>query len=235
MKMSIEELQRNIIKVLLHYNIKRPAAKTAAEVMIEGHKKGYYNHGVDRIFQVIEGIRKGSIHSNTKTDIIKNNVSITLFDANFGLGYDVAKQAMLQAIRKASKNGVGVSGVVNASHIGILSYYTELASKQDCIGIALSTSSPAVVLKGGKTKIMGTNPISFSLPSRTIDSPITADFSTSNISRGTLYEYLKKGLDLSVGWAVDEHGISTTNPLEALKGGLCDMGNDFKGFLVLLL
>jgi L-2-hydroxycarboxylate dehydrogenase (NAD+) len=236
MRLPTKTVQRFIKQILMRHDVGEYDAKIAAKVMIEGDKRGYKTHGVNRIFQVLVGLQESVIKPRAEVTVMQDTNSITLFDAHFGLGYSIAEKAMFNSIYKATKSGVGISGVINSSHIGILSYYAEIAAKKNCIGIVLSTSSPAVVLKGGKIKTLGTNPLSFSLPLGLTKLPvITADFSTSKVSMGKLYEYIEKASEIPLGWAVDEHGVNTTCPIKALKGGLCTLDNDFKGFLISFL
>ena len=116
---------------------------------------------------------------------------MAVIDAGGGLGAPSGTRAMTLAIKKAAQQGVGVVGVLSASHLGILAYYSEIASAQGCVGLVMTTSSPAVVVTGGKTKTFGTNPISYSFPAKPF--PITADFSTAKTSRGRIYDALHRG------------------------------------------
>ncbi|WP_010304332.1 Ldh family oxidoreductase [Candidatus Odyssella thessalonicensis] len=232
-RIHIKVLEEFLIDTLLSLGLKEETAAITAEVLIAGDKKGYHSHGVARIFQIEEGINNSTINPNANIDITMDWPAIAVFDANYGIGQWSGKKAMEYAIRKAKQQGVGAVGVINASHLGILGYYSELASKEGCIGIVMSTSSPAVVIKGGKVKTFGTNPISYSIPNTAF--PITADFSTSKVSRGKIYEYLHSAKKLPEGWAVTQEGLLTTSPEEALKGGLLTIDGDIKGCLLSLL
>lgn len=233
MKIARESLHKQLKNVLIHNNIREEDAEIIAEVLIEGNLRGYSHHGVDRIYQILDGIKQGTINPIAYPSLIVDCPANAVFDGNLGPGQPIGKKAMELAIEKAKEIGVGIVGVINASHLGILAYYSELASRCGCIGIVMTTSSPAVVIKGGKIKTFGTNPISYSIPNQPY--PITADFSTSKISRGLIYDYLNKGKKIPLGWAVDHRGHNTTNPKKALEGGLKAFDDDVKGCLLSFL
>jgi L-2-hydroxycarboxylate dehydrogenase (NAD+) len=233
LKVSKERVFEKIVEILLLNRVQKADAEITAEVLIEGTLRGYNNHGIDRIFQILEGLELGSIKPNAFPTVLKECLATSVIDGHHALGYPIGKQAMVLAIEKAKKFGVGVVGVINTSHIGILAYYSEIASREGCIGIVMSTSSPAVVIKGGKIKTFGTNPISYSLPFH--PHPITADCATSKVSRGLIYEYLAKGKTIPLGWAVDHNGLNTEDPSQALEGGLQSFDGDIKGNIFSML
>jgi L-2-hydroxycarboxylate dehydrogenase (NAD+) len=233
MKLSKEVLYNGLKKVLLHQGVSVDDATVISDFLLEGTLRGFHYHGVDRIFQILDGFKQGTVFPNSSPSVLTETRATATWNGNYGLGQPIGKMAMELAIKKAKENGVGVVGVINTSHLGILACYTELASSSECVGVALTTTSPAVVAKGGKLKIFGTNPISYSIPNEPY--PITADFSTSAVSRGEIYDYIEKGLNIPLGWAVDREGKETVCPKEALEGGLTTFDNNIKGNLLSLL
>lgn len=233
MKDLRSEISNKITSILMAHDVRKQDAEITADVLIEGTSRGYFTHGVNRIHQILDGIKQGTINPKTQPKLLKNNSANAVFDGNFGLGQVVGKKAMELAVKKAKKVGVGIVGVINSSHLGILAYYSEIASQDGCIGLVMTTSSPAVVVKGGVVKTFGTNPISYSIPHN--PHPITADFATSKVSRGLVYDYLSQGKKIPSGWAVDKNGKNTKSPKKALEGGLQTLDGDIKGSLLSFL
>lgn len=233
MQLPIKLVQDYLKKILLHHGASPEDAMITAEVLIEGDRYGHPHHGINRIFQILEGVTQGTLFLNAKPKLISEGLSFAVLDGECGLGHPLGKRAMLLAVEKAQNTGVGVIGIINASHLGVLSYYTELASHENCIGISCTTSSPAVVIKGGKTKTFGTNPLSYSIPYK--PHSLTADFATSKVSRGVLVDYAENQKSIPFSWAVDEEGKETTCPKKALAGGLKTLDGDIKGSLLSLL
>lgn len=229
----IEQLITSLKLLLIKAGLEDTAALVTAEVLVEGDIKGYPSHGIERIFQILDGVSKGTINLKAKPVLVKSSSSIAVIDGKFGLGQPIAKEAMQLAISKAHESGIGAVGVINSGHIGILSYFSEIASANDCMGLVMSTSSPAVVIAGGREKTFGTNPISYSFPTSTV--PITADFSTSKVSRSAILECLAKNEPIPAGWAVNTTGHTTNVPSEALTGGINTIDSGIKGSLISML
>lgn len=230
---SVHRLLKCITELLLSLGLRNTEAMTTAEILVEADLRGYPLQGVQRIFQILSGISSGTINLKSSPLLIKSSLSMAIFDGLCGLGQPIAKKAMLLAVEKAQETGVGVVGVINSAHIGALSYYSELASHHGCVGLVMSTSSPAVVIAGGKVKTFGTNPISYSFPSST--APITADFSTSKVSRSEIIHHQEKKEKIPLSWAVNSDGLATDDPLEALSGGIQTIDGEIKGSLLSLL
>ena len=233
MQLPINLIQDYLQRVLVYHGASLDDAMITAEVLIEGDRYGHPHHGINRIFQILEGVDQRTLFLNAKPKLLSEGPSFAVLDGQYGLGHPLGRRAMLLAVEKAQNTGVGVVGVINASHLGVLAYYTEIASQKNCIGISCTTSSPAVVVKGGKTKTFGTNPLSYSIPY--MPHPLTADFATSKVSRGMIVDHAENQKPISPHWAVDEEGKETTCPKKALAGGLKTFDGDIKGSLLSLL
>ncbi|MCL4380218.1 Ldh family oxidoreductase [Candidatus Dependentiae bacterium] len=237
MRYSVEVIVDKISQILISKGLTSDEASLIAKVLIEGDQRGYPAHGIERLWQLLDGIEQGTLSIQSQPTILSKRGAVEVWDGRYGLGQVIGHKAMLQAINLAKNYGIGLVGVINAGHLGVLAYYSELASKESCVGIVLSTSSPAVVLNGGAIKTLGTNPISFSFPS--LSFPITADFATSKVSRGRLLDAKDCQQTIPLEWAVDEKGIPTTDPCKALKGGLQVFDAGHKGaclsFLISIL
>ena len=230
---SVESLLKSLVTLLSKLGLEKVDAMTTAEILIEADLRGYPLHGVERIFQILAGVSNGTLNLNSTPVLIRSSLSMAIFDGQHGLGQTIAKKAMHLAVEKAYESGVGVVGVINSGHIGALSYYSEIASRNNCVGLVMSTSSPAVVIAGGKIKTFGTNPISYSFPPTTV--PITADFSTSKVSRSVIIDYHNTKEKIPFGWAVNSDGLDTDDPAEALNGGIQTIDGDVKGSLLSML
>ncbi len=233
MKISIQQLKSSLKKILTFDGISDADSEIIIDSMISADVNGYSTHGHMRIVQLIDGLRMGSIKAQYKLQILRKNKSVQIIEGDAGPGQPIAMHAMQQAISMAKETGVGVVGVVNAGHIGSVGYYSEIAARENCFGITMTTSSPAVVVAGGTKKIFGTNPISYAFPLR--DASLVADFSTSSVSRGRLMEYAEQKKKIPLNWAIDPNGNPTNDPEEGLKGGLVTIDGSIKGSLLSLM
>jgi L-2-hydroxycarboxylate dehydrogenase (NAD+) len=224
---------RGLIEILVAEGVPRAAARATARVLVEGTVRGFLEHGVERIFQILSGFSNGTLVPHDTTRIIRRGPATATIDARHTLGQPVGREAMRLAVSLADHCGVGAVGVRNAGHLGILAYYVEIAGRCGYVGIAASSTAPAAVVPGGSTPVLGTNPIAYAGP--TPSGVVVADFSTTATSRGRVLRDRDVGVALPPGMAVDAAARPTTDPQAALEGGLLPLGGGVKGSLVGLL
>jgi len=139
-----------------------------------------------------------------------------LLDGGGALGQVAGARGMKMAIDKALKNGVGFVSVGNSNHYGIASYYSLMALKHDLIGISLTNSDAYVVPTFGKEVMLGTNPISVTIPALQ-EKPFVLDMSTAVATLGKLEVYSRMNKKIPLGWATDEQGQSCDDPVRVIK------------------
>ena len=202
-----------------------------AEATIDADLKGFTSHGLGRFPQYLISIESGTINLKDNITIEKETPAIALINGNSGFGQAVSYKAMQLAIKKAKEMGIGCVGVHNTNHFGVTGFYSDLALRENCIGLVIANTDPAIAPLGGSEPLIGTNPIALGIPS---DTYITVDMATSATARGKIIESKRKGLELPDGWALDKDGNPTNDPEAALEGSLLPFGG-FKGYALAAL
>ena len=197
-------------------------AVLVADILIEANLRGHDSHGVIRIPNWIKGLDCGALKSVCQPSVVRDKGATALIHGDYGLGPVVAKKATDLVLQKAKNFGVGVVSVRKASHIGILQYYSQWLAEKGMIGIVVTNTEPGVAPFGSRQQILGTNPLTISVPSE--GAPYLVDMSTSVAARGKIVSALERGESIPEGWAIDGEGNPTTNPTEALKGALLPAG-----------
>jgi LDH2 family malate/lactate/ureidoglycolate dehydrogenase len=148
---------------------------------------------------------------------------------------------MKLAIEKAKKYGMGMVAVRNSSHYGFAGYYPLMAVSENMIGITGTNARPSVAPTFGVESMMGTNPLTFGIPSDE-PFPFLLDCATSIAQRGKVELYAREGKDLPKGWVMDNNGESKTNSSEVLEdflagnaalmplGGVGEETGGYKGY-----
>ena len=180
-----------------------------AEATIDADLKGFTSHGLGRFPQYLISIEAGTINLKDDIEIEKETPAIALINGNSGFGQAVSYKAMQIAIKKAKEVGIGCVGVHNTNHFGVTGFYSDLALRENCIGLVLANTDPAIAPLGGSQALIGTNPIALGIPSETY---ITVDMATSVTARGKIIESKRKGMDLPDGWALDKDGNPIQDP-----------------------
>ena len=214
-------------------------ALTVSEVLVSADLRGIDSHGVARLRRYVRGLEEGIMIPTPELRLIHETAVSARLDGGAALGQVAGKQGMEIAIAKAMQSGIGFVAVQNSNHFGIAGYYSQMALKDDLIGIALTNSTPDVVPTFGRVVMLGTNPISVTVPAGE-ERPFVLDMSTAVITSGKLESLSRRGKKIPRGWAVDEKGQACEDPARVyanmrgkLGGGLLPLGGegeDFAGY-----
>ena len=160
--------------------------------------------------------------------IVKDSPSFTVMDSNNIIGAISAAKASQICIEKAKEYGMHTVFAKNCNTFGPAFYYAELMSKEGMIGFVCSNTPAAMPAFNGLEPMLGTNPLAFSCPSKTRGT-ITLDMATSIVAKSHFSTALANHEKLKEGWALDQNGNPTTDPMEAIKGFVLPMAG-FKGY-----
>ncbi|MFC1876024.1 Ldh family oxidoreductase [Thermodesulfobacteriota bacterium] len=208
--------------IFISKGVSEQEARLVSDMLVEANLRGHDSHGVIRIPKWTTGLKAGAINPIAKVQTVQETAASALLDGGSALGPVVGCKASDMAIQKAKSLGIGIVVVRKASHIGMLGYYTEYMAKQGVIGICMTNSESGVAPFGTADKILGTNPLSIGVPTRTW--PMILDMSTSVVARGKIVVALESGEKIPLGWALNKNGDPTTDPKEALEGVLLPFG-----------
>lgn len=197
-------------------------ANVVGDALVEANLRGHDSHGVIRIPKWVSGLEIGAINPMTKVETVRETAASAFLDGGNALGPVVGVKASDMAIHKAKLVGIGIVIIRKASHIGMLGYYTEYMSRQGVIGICMTNTESGMAPFGTSDKILGTNPLSIGVPTRTW--PMILDMSTSVVARGKIVTAMENGETIPMGWALNKDGDPTTDPKEALEGVLLPLG-----------
>jgi L-2-hydroxycarboxylate dehydrogenase (NAD+) len=224
------KLAKFCTEVFVKLGVARKDAQVTSDVLVASDLRGIPSHGVARLMRYVDGIRAGTILPKVKPKIVKETSTTAALDAKHGLGQPAGYFGMNLAIKKAKRSGVGFVTVRNSNHYGIAGYYSMMALKNNLIGISMTNSAPLAVPTFGRDSMIGTNPISLVAPASK-ESPYVLDMATTVVPRGKLEVLNRLGKPLPLGWAVNEHGVPTTdtgrvldNMSKAAGGGVLPLG-----------
>lgn len=199
-------------------------ARIVADHLVAANLAGHDSHGVIRIKSYIERIRKGQLQPRATIKVLAESPTTARIDGNWGFGYVVSTRAVEMAIQKARDNNVAALSILRQGHVGRLTDYTIALAREGMIGLMTTDSGRApkrVVPFGGRVPCLGTNPISFAIPSNQ-DGPVFIDIATSVVAGGKIDVARSRGEQLPVGCLIDKDGIPTTDPKNYL--GILPLG-----------
>ncbi len=212
-------------------------ASVVAGNLVGANLRGHDSHGVLRIPQYVDFLRKGDYQIGVELEVERESPGVVVVDGGWGLGQVQAHRLLDLVIPKARLLGLAAGSGRNFGHIGRLGEYAERAAEEGLILIATVNNNGAgqrVAPPGGMEPRLGTNPLCMAVPTET--NPVVLDFGTSVAAEGKVrVHYFNDKKPVPEGWLLDAQGRPTTDPsvlYEPPLGSILPMGGTqaYKGF-----
>lgn len=213
---SWELMNDFLIDAFKGYGVPEEDAKICADVLIESDRRGIESHGANRFKPIyIDRIVNGTLLPETNLEILKETPTTVVADAHNGMGMVASYRVMEKLIEKAKEYGMAGGAICNSTHYGIAGYWTSMAAKEGMVGITGTNARPSIAPTFGVENMMGTNPLTFSLPTDE-DFDFCLDCATSIVQRGKIEYYARIGKDTPAGMVVARDGSTVTNSAKIL-------------------
>lgn len=192
-----------------------PAADAAvvARSLVDANLCGHDSHGVMRVPQYVEFIRKGTYKAGVPLTVLSETPAVVACDGNWGLGQVQAHRLLAMLLPKANQLGVAAGTLRNCGHTGRLGEYAEAAAREKMAFFGAVNSHGAgrrVAPPGGTEGRISTNPICIGTP--TSADPVVLDFGTSAVAEGKVRVHFQKKEPAPPGLLIDHAGRPTTDP-----------------------
>ncbi len=225
---SADSLRAWIINVFEKLSVPSDHAQLLADSLVATSLRGVDTHGIMYARTYAQDIQKGVVNPQPNITVVSEKVGIALIDGDLGLGIVTGHKAMRLAMDKAKETGIGAVGVRNSTHFGMTALYPLLAVSEGMIGMAFSNASPSMAPWGGKTLLLGTNPIALGVPGGETGD-IVMDMATTKVAWGKMKVLAEAGKKMPFGWATDLDGNPTDDPNIGMKGLMLPLA-DHKGY-----
>ena len=176
-----------------------------------------------------EQLLSGRVNGQASPDVQLVRSGTIYVDADDGFAQPAFSKGLPEALKLAKENGIASLSVGRAHTCTSLGYFTKKIAESGFLGLGLTNASPIVAPPGGKSRIIGTNPIAFSVPDGNGSIAMQFDQSTTTVALGKITMAKAAGKSIPEGWALDKDGKATTDPEQALKGTLVSAGG-YKGW-----
>ena len=233
MRVMPDRLKKIAADILKGLGATPEEAALVSESLVRADMRGIDTHGVHFLTLLASRVDSRMIQIPTHLQIMRDEAATALIDGGNGLGQVAAHRAMEMCVQKARQFGIGMVLIRNTNHIGILAFYTSMAAEEGMVGMVMSNSAPSMPPWGGVEPFLGTNPLSIAIPG-TSEGPVILDMSSSVVARGKIRLAQRTKETIPIGWALDETGKPTTDPVAALKGTLLPIGGP-KGYGLALM
>lgn len=208
------------IRILVAAGASTDEAASVAKRLVASDMVGHSSHGVLRLPQYVDQIKKGQIIVATTPILEFDLPGISVLDGGYGFGQVGADIATRMACKKASTQGIAMVSLRRSAHVGRLGDWVELAADLGCVSFHFvnTLAAPMVAAWGGRERRLSTNPLAWGMPVKD-GPPIVMDMTTSVVAEGKVRLAKAAGENIPAGWVVDSEGVDATDPAALYAGG----------------
>ncbi len=228
-QVTLNDIQQTVQAALIRHGAETFVAAEVARAVAAAEAVGNKICGLYYVESYCQQLSSGRVKGAVTPTVTTPRGAVVHVDAHFGFAQPAFAYGLPVALDAARKAGIATLAVGHAHTCTSLGYFTEQIARAGFIGVGFTNASPIVAAPGGKTRVIGTNPIAFSVPDGAGGIAMQFDQSTTTVALGKITMAKAAGERIPEGWAVDAEGQSTTDPEAALAGSLVSMGG-YKGW-----
>ena len=209
-------------------------AMPTARALVAAEADGQKGHGLSRIPSYAAQAKARKVDGFATPSLLKTAPGALVIDAAHGFAYpaiDLALQALAPLAKEA---GIAVAAIRRSHHFGQAGAHAERLAREGMIALIFGNSPKAMPFWGGRSPMLGTNPIAFACPLPAGD-PLVIDLAMSVVARGKIMMAEQKGEAIPEGWALDADGRPTTDAAAAMKGAMLPIGGAKGSALALMV
>lgn len=215
MRKTADQLRTLTSAILQAGGSAQAEADLVADHLVLANLAGHDSHGVGMVPSYIRQLKAGLVVPNTRAKVVKDDGAVLMFDGGRGYGRCVAGEAMEAGIARCRQTGIVALTLANASHIGRVGMYGEIASAAGLVSLHFVnvTDHRALVapFRGTDARFV-TNPVCIAIPGTDQNPPLLLDMATSAIAMGKVRVAKNERHDVPEGVLIDEKGQPTRDP-----------------------
>ncbi len=204
-------------------------ATHVAEAIAASESVGNRICGLYYLESYCEQLISGRVSGRAYPEVHLVRPSSVYVDAKDGFAQPAFSKGLPEVLKVAQENGIASLSIGRTHTCTSLGFFTKKIAQAGFLGLGFTNASPIVAPPGGKSRIIGTNPIAFSVPDGNGGIAMQFDQSTTTVALGKITMAKAAGKSIPEGWALDKDGKPTTSPEEAIQGTLVSAGG-YKGW-----
>ncbi|MGA9012738.1 MAG: malate/lactate/ureidoglycolate dehydrogenase [Acetobacteraceae bacterium] len=185
-----------------------------ADHLVRANLAGHDSHGVGMLPAYVRLLQDGLLVPNQTPHTVLDAGALLVIDARRGFGQRMTADAVRRAITRARELGACVLALRNASHVGRIGTYGELAASAGCAFTAfvnVADGRDAQAPWACAEPRLGTNPFCTTVPGP--DGPaLMLDMATTTIAAGKARVAFNKGVPVPDDCLIDATGQPTNDP-----------------------
>jgi hydroxycarboxylate dehydrogenase B len=189
-------------------------AEQVADHLLRANLAGHDSHGVGMLPAYVRLLHEGLLVPNQTADTVLDAGALLVIDARRGFGQRMTADAVRRAIGRARELGACVLALRNASHVGRIGTYGELAARAGCAFTAFVNVADGRDVQAPwacAEARLGTNPFCTAVPGP--DGPaLLLDMATTTVAAGKARVAYNEGVPVPDDCLIDDAGRPTNDP-----------------------
>lgn len=232
--LTITDITKRVTEALTASRIAPDIAASVADALIRAECDGKSGHGLSRVGSYAAQARSGKVDGFARFSVTHPKPAMMAVDVASGFAYPALDAVNQELPALARTHGIAMAGLHHSHHCGVAGHHVEAAADQGMIALLFANTPSAMAPWGGRTALLGTNPIAFAAPVADAP-PIVIDLATSSVARGGIMKAAANDQPIPEGWALDADGHPTTDAKAALKGTMTPMAEAKGAALALMI
>ena len=204
------------------------------EAILNTELSGLVGHGFYWLQFYCAHLRSGKVDGKAVPQVEALSDASFRVDARHGFAHPAIEAGFKFPIPVAKAHGVAAMGVYDSYNAATLGFHTGYLARAGLLALGATNAVPNLAPVGGKTPIIGTNPISYAVPAPGGEIAFLVDQSATQVAWTAVKRAAEAGEPIPPGWALDADGNPTTDAEAGLAGSMAPAGG-VKGFSIGLL
>ncbi len=227
--LSLREVEELAYRALAGAGARPPAARALARAVAAAERDGIRSHGLLYVPTYCDHLRCGKVDGDAVPRLETPRPGSLRVDAGCGFAHPAIDLGFETLVPRARAQGVAGLAIHNSYNCGVLGYHTERLAEAGLVGLGFTNAPASIAPPGGKTPVIGTNPVSLAVPDGAGGTAFVIDQSASVVAKSEVMLRAREGAEIPEHWALDAEGRPTRDPQQALAGSMAPAGG-YKGF-----
>ena len=206
-------------------------AKYFTEAILDTELSGLEGHGFYWLQFYCAHLHSGKVDGKAVPQVEPLSDTSFRVDARCGFAHPAIEAGFKYMIPAAKTYGVAAMGIYNSYNAATLGFHTGYLARAGLLALGATNAVPNLAPVGGKTPIIGTNPISYAVPASDGEISFLVDQSATQVAWTAVKRAAEESEPIPLGWALDANGEPTTDPEAGLAGSMAPAGG-VKGFSI---
>lgn len=228
-RLSVGQARKLIFGALTGAGTAPRNAKYFTEAILDTELSGLEGHGFYWLQYYCAHVKSGKVDGKARPIVKQVSPVSFVVDANRGFAHPAIEKGFKKLVPAARRFGIAGLGISKSYNAATLGFHTGTLAKQGLLAFGFTNAMPTIAPVGGKKPVIGTNPLSFAVPGKRGTIAFLIDQSSSAVTWTAVKRAAEQGRKIPFGWALDDKGKPTTDPVRGLAGSMAPSGGH-KGF-----